>query len=444
MGPGSNSASPSGPVFRQGYLGIWQPRWSELPDIQGLWWHNLPSRTPADQLTPMEYRPKDEFGQPSNERFQVYNDGPYYEPPAPRVPIPEPLYLSSIEYARGANGVLTDKAVQIREPRMSFFEASPDLPATDWVKDRYFDCNGEPYLCGITGPKTSGGGQQQQMMLAAQGIGGQEQPLAAAAGPGFANPTFWRVQQFRSDGRGNWTHFWDSRRTPAALDAHAAPSGWDKANPIGTPWNTWDSASGTGDRVFASVFNRADQNGAASIPQQAGSPVGARKMVTDGGGTSSAINVVFDAAGNLIDDGQKWCFVYDGLNRLVGVQRRLPAGGPGSAAAKFVYNAMGQRVAAIYDRDSNGELSDEVAELYTYDEHWRLTAVYVQGPAANGARPEPAAQPRERYVWQPGAFDNNGGDRLVLRERDLDGDPLGVFEERVCFLQNARGDVVAV
>jgi RHS repeat-associated protein len=47
-------------------------------------------------------------------------------------------------------------------------------------------------------------------------------------------------------------------------------------------------------------------------------------------------------------------------------------------------------------------------------------------------------------VWQPGAFDNNGGDRLVLRERDLDGDPLGVFEERVCFLQNARGDVVAV
>ena len=89
-------------------------------------------------------------------------------------------------------------------------------------------------------------------------------------------------------------------------------------------------------------------------------------------------------------------------------------------------------------------MSDEVAELYTYDEHWRLTAVYVQGPAANGARPEPAAQPRERYVWQPGAFDNNGGDRLVLRERDLDGDPLGVFEERVCFLQNARGDVVAV
>ena len=47
-------------------------------------------------------------------------------------------------------------------------------------------------------------------------------------------------------------------------------------------------------------------------------------------------------------------------------------------------------------------------------------------------------------MWQPGAFDNNGGDRLVLRERDLDGDPLGVFEERVCFLQNARGDVVAV
>ena len=32
----------------------------------------------------------------------------------------------------------------------------------------------------------------------------------------------------------------------------------------------------------------------------------------------------------------------------------------------------------------------------------------------------------------------------MLRERDLDGDPLGVFEERVCFLQNARGDVVAV
>jgi hypothetical protein len=63
-----------------------------------------------------------------------------------------------------------------------------------------------------------------------------------------------------------------------------------------------------------------------------------------------------------------------------------------------------------------------------------------QGPVSGGSRSLPRA--RERYVWQPGAFDNNGGDRLVLRERDLDGD--GVFEERVCFLQNARGDVVAV
>ncbi|MCA3006212.1 MAG: RHS repeat protein, partial [Phycisphaerales bacterium] len=138
--PGGSSVHPTNPVFRQGYLGIWKPRWTDLPDIQGVWWHHLPSKTPDGPVTPMFYRPKDEFGQPSNERFEIYRDDiPKFDPPPEQDLPPPPLIWSSIEYARGANGVLTDKAVQIREPRMSFFEASPDLPATDWVKDRYFD-----------------------------------------------------------------------------------------------------------------------------------------------------------------------------------------------------------------------------------------------------------------------------------------------------------------
>ncbi|MFN8816591.1 MAG: RHS repeat-associated core domain-containing protein [bacterium] len=427
--PGQDPTS----ISRQGYFGIVKPRFFDSPLPQWTNPQHIPLRQPGNLVTPMFWRPTDNFGQPLNDHFLPYtlNGQPTVDLPATIDPPLQPLYWGMNTYGRLPNGTVTTKTVAHRQPLMTFKEGGTYLPSTGWLNQNAFDCNGDLVWMGMTGPKQSGGGVVQQSLR-----GGMELEMSEISTPQvppLAANAAWRIQGWKLDVRGNWTNFWDSR-AGGGVEAKSAPDGWLKSPPVGQPWTGW--TGGVGDRVFASVFNKADQHGGVAGQQQGGGDPGERVMFTTSGGNQVDVSPSFDADGNLIDDGQRWRFIYDGLNRLVGVQRRDDS----STAAKFVYNALNQRVAAIYDLSGDGDLANDPAEIYSYDEHWRLVAVYTQGPATNGARPAPVL--RERYVWQRGPFGNDGGDHLVLRERDLDGN--GEFEERVFTQQNHRGDVVAV
>jgi RHS repeat-associated protein len=427
--PGQDPTS----ISRRGYLGVVKPRFFDAPLPQWTNPQHLPLRQPGNLVTPMYWRPTDNFGQPLNDHFLPYlpNGQPAVDLPAPTSPPLQPLYWGMNTYGRLADGTVTTKTVAHRQPLMTFKEGGTYLPASDWLNQSAFDCNGDLIWMGMTGATQSGGGVVQQSLR-----GGLELEMSALSTPqvpSMAANAAWRIQGWQLDVRGNWTNFWDSR-AGGGVEARSAPDGWLKSPPVGQPWTAW--TGGVGDRVFASVFNKADQHGGSAAQQQGGSDPGERLLFTQSAGNDVDVSPVFDADGNLIDDGQRWRFIYDGLNRLVGVQRRQN----NATAAKFVYNALNQRVAAIYDHSGDGDLANDPAEIYSYDEHWRLVAVYTQGPATNGARPAPVL--RERYIWQRGPFGNDGGDHLVLRERDLDGN--GEFEERVFTQQNHRGDVVAV
>jgi len=144
-----------------------------------------------------------------------------------------------------------------------------------------------------------------------------------------------------------------------------------------------------------------------------------------------------DRVGNMTDDGEAYKYVYDPFGRLVKVLKRA---NPSQVVAQYTYDGMGQLIAARYDTNGNGSITDEPTERYVYDARWRIVAVYVTNSAGN------STVIKERYVRHNAGLDGLGGasyiDEIVLRDRDVYAP--ATLEERVYYCQNAHHDVSAL
>jgi len=148
----------------------------------------------------------------------------------------------------------------------------------------------------------------------------------------------------------------------------------------------------------------------------------------------------WDANGNMIDDGERFLYQYDARNRLVAVYHRALESP--QIFARFTYNGIGWRTTAVYDTNGDGSFSDETIEYYGYNDAWQLVRIDRQGPV----KPDNTRPAIRRYQ----AIGYLGGqqaaryptDRPVVRLRDTDGD--GIYDEKLSYIQNFRGDVVAL
>jgi RHS repeat-associated protein len=181
-------------------------------------------------------------------------------------------------------------------------------------------------------------------------------------------------------------------------------------------------------------------------------------------GPDEVMQARHDARGNLRTDwgaaGRAFgaegprAFQYDAVNRLTEV-RRLDgvvngSGGTASGAerlfARYTYDGLGRRTSARYGLNpGQTTLADDAADVYLYDDAWRVVAVAEATPTVNAGNVTGyATRLRERYVYAANrrAADGGGGDTPLGRELDLDGD--GVFDRQQFFLEDRQGSVVAV
>lgn len=92
--------------------------------------------------------------------------------------------------------------------------------------------------------------------------------------------------------------------------------------------------------------------------------------------------------------------------RLTGVNIDIGVGTPNWIPfARFRYDPLGRRIAAIYDNGPDGTLDNDYVEFYGYDDSWRLTTVWRQGAVRAsgpgvGSRPNPVLY--ERFLHNPG------------------------------------------
>lgn len=92
--------------------------------------------------------------------------------------------------------------------------------------------------------------------------------------------------------------------------------------------------------------------------------------------------------------------------RLTGVNIDIGVGAPNWIPfARFRYDPLGRRIAAIYDNGPDGTLDNDYVEFYGYDDSWRLTTVWRQGAVRAsgpgvGSRPNPVLY--ERFLHNPG------------------------------------------
>ena len=166
--------------------------------------------------------------------------------------------------------------------------------------------------------------------------------------------------------------------------------------------------------------------------------------------TSSPQDPRWDANGNLIDDGYRFIYQYDARNRMVGVFRRwINESGnpyPGYQYARFSYNGLGWRTAAVYDLNENETFDDDTIEYYGYNESWQLVRIDRQGPVITEGSNAGLRPPVRRYQaigYLSGEMAAKyATDRPIVRLRDTDGD--GIYDEKLSYIQNWRGDVVAL
>ena len=133
----------------------------------------------------------------------------------------------------------------------------------------------------------------------------------------------------------------------------------------------------------------------------------------------------YDAAGNLVDDGEQYEYVYDVWGRLRFVVNRDTS----DTVAEYRYNGLGHRTGWHSDvtDDSGGGPDGEVDDYdpwyhFVYDDRWRVVAVYR---AFHDPDPEEwaiDAAAKERFVYHNAGLDGYGGssyiDAVVLRDRD--------------------------
>ncbi len=91
------------------------------------------------------------------------------------------------------------------------------------------------------------------------------------------------------------------------------------------------------------------------------------------------------------------------------------------------------------DLNAGGTLEDSERTFAAYDSRWRIVATFA----------DQAAAPAEAFVHHGAGFGAGGGssyiDSVILRDRDADTptDESHTPEERRCFCQNWRADVIA-
>lgn len=141
----------------------------------------------------------------------------------------------------------------------------------------------------------------------------------------------------------------------------------------------------------------------------------------------TSIDLVYDAVGNLIDDGEDYKYEYDVFGRQVAVLNQSDV-----AVANYKYNGLGYLIQE-QDDPASGPWYHNV-----YDGSWRVVAKYLAG--------EDAEDPDEEYFYHRAGRDGLGGssyiDLVAIRDRDVTGDD--ELEERIFYCQDRMADVVAV
>ena len=157
----------------------------------------------------------------------------------------------------------------------------------------------------------------------------------------------------------------------------------------------------------------------------------------------------YDDAGNLIDDGEHYEYVYDAFGRL----RVVKARGTTNVVEENRYNGLNHRITWHYDVDDgsgggpDGTVdSDDPVYVFVYDDRWRIVAVYRDDHT------DIDANPKEQFTYHNAGLRGGGGssyiDSVILRDRDATGEwheeADSTLEERVYYCQNWRADVVAL
>ncbi|HET7286958.1 MAG TPA: hypothetical protein VFI71_05785, partial [Pyrinomonadaceae bacterium] len=156
---------------------------------------------------------------------------------------------------------------------------------------------------------------------------------------------------------------------------------------------------------------------------------------TDDNGSDN-FTLSYDEAGNLIDDGENYKYVYDVFYRL----RKVLDRSDDSIVAEYKYNGNGHQISIHEDTDTDGDVdgSDKWFHM-AYDEAWRPVAIFRESDTS----------PKEEYVLHQAGYDGMGGssyiNAVICRDRDHNtawttaSDT--VLERRDYFCQNWRGDV---
>jgi RHS repeat-associated protein len=142
---------------------------------------------------------------------------------------------------------------------------------------------------------------------------------------------------------------------------------------------------------------------------------------------------LYDRNGNMVDD-LVFSYKYDAFGSL----REIWTQGSGAhKIAEFRYNGLGHRISEWRSGSGSGTWTH-----FAYDLSWRQVAVYRGDDTS----------PKEEFVYHHAGLSGVGGssgvDEILFRDRDLTngetGAAAGAFTERSYYVQNWRGDVVAL
>ena len=195
-----------------------------------------------------------------------------------------------------------------------------------------------------------------------------------------------------------------------------------------------------GNRTFARVDDGTFDDGTDTLhawERQDTNEVNEIEALADGdaAGTNGVQAFAYDAAGNLVFDGERY-YVYDAWNRLAAMHQPGTLmvgtngleGVPGACSMRFAYDALGRRVLSIEWPDSTMEQSTR----HVYGGGAEVLAEYDVG--SNGT------ETLERWFVHGESFP----DPLVMVDLSDAGDLAAGAEEHLYYLTDALGSVAAL
>jgi len=158
---------------------------------------------------------------------------------------------------------------------------------------------------------------------------------------------------------------------------------------------------------------------------------------------------VYDAVGNMTDDGRYYDYKYDAFGRITQVTDSATS----TVVAEYKYNGLYNRTITRTDRDSTGGLDSEEYH-HIYDDRWRVVEIYRM--PVSGSRD---TEPKESTLYHAAGVGGSSSplDSVIARFRSDDDDitggtpsddwPVqadGDMNEITWYFQNWRGDVVFI